>query len=66
MGKFGQCGRKALKLGYLINSMPSTEGKAYQQCTSEQKCRMMLELAFKEMTGTTYTQAWYDSNKKYL
>lgn len=66
MGKGNASFRMALKLGSLINSMPDTDGKPYQECGREQKTRMLLELAFKEMTGISYTQAWFEENKMYL
>ena len=66
MGAGGSAFRRAIKLASLIEMMPTTDGKDYQQCSREQKCRMMLELAFKEMTGTTYQHQWFVENKQYL
>ncbi len=66
MGKGYASFRRALKLAALINAMPDTEGKLYQECDLGQKTRRMLELAFKEMTGSSYTQAWFEENKLYL
>ena len=66
MGKGNASYRQVLKLASLIENLPSTDGKAYQQCDSDQKARMLMELAWKEMTGDTYTHQWYVENKRYL
>lgn len=55
-----------LKLAWLIENLPSPEGKPFQNCESDQKARMLMELAWKELTGSTYTHQWYEDNKRYL
>lgn len=66
MGKGNGSYRRILKLGSIINTLPSTDGKSYQDCSKEQRARMMLELAWKEMSGSTYTDQWFEDNKQYL
>jgi hypothetical protein len=66
MGKIQGNFRRELKLASIIHSLPNPGDKPYQQCTKEEKARMALEVGFKEMTGTTYTEQWYMENSKYL
>jgi len=65
MGKGNASYRLALKLGSIINALPKTNGKSFQECDSDEKARMLLELAWKEMTGVTYTDQWWIENKQY-
>ena len=66
MGKGAASFRRAIKIAQVIEGLPDTKGKQFQDCDREQKARMMLELAWKELTGDTYTSAWYQENKDYL
>lgn len=66
MGKGNASYRQVLKLASLIENLPSSEGKEFQHCESDQKARMLMELAWKELTGDTYTNQWYEENKRYL
>lgn len=65
MGKGNASYRLALKLGSIINALPKTNGKSFQECEGDEKTRMLLELGFKEMTGVTYSDIWWDENKMY-
>ena len=62
----GRYFKTLLRLGRIIHSLPNHGNKPYQQCTKEEKARMALEVGFKEMSGMTYTEAWYIENEKYL
>ena len=67
MGKGNGEFRRALKLGWIIHQYPPVDkNKPYQDCTEDEKVRMSLEVGFKQMTGTTYTDQWFESNEKYL
>lgn len=66
MGKGNASFRRTLKLGAIINSFPETQGKSYPECDDGQKARMLLENAFKVITGETYTNMWWEENKKYI
>lgn len=66
MGKGAASWRRAIKMAKIIEGLPDTKGKPFQDCDREQKARMMLELAWKELTGSTYTHQWYVENKDYL
>ena len=66
MGKGNASYRSVLKLASIINSLPKTQGKPYQECERDEKARMLLELGWKEMTGSTYTDQWFEDNRKYL
>lgn len=66
MGKGAASWRRAIKMAQIIEGLPDTKGKPFQDCDREQKARMMLELAWKELTGSTYTHQWYVENKEYL
>ena len=66
MGKIQGNFRRELKLAYIIHSLPNPGDKPYQKCTQEEKARMALEVGFKEMTGTTYSDAWFEQNKQFL
>ncbi len=66
MGKGNASYRQVLKLAWLIENLPSPDGKAFQNCDSDEKARMLMELAWKELTGSTYTHQWYEENKRYL
>ena len=66
MGKGNASFRRALRLGRLINGLPETKAKSFQECNNEERARMLLEWAYEEITGTTYTDQWYQENSKYL
>lgn len=66
MGAGNASWRRAIKMAQIIEGLPDTKGKPFQECDKEQKARMMMELAWKELTGDTYTSAWYKENSKYL
>lgn len=66
MGKIQGNFRRELKLAHIIHSLPNPGDKPYQKCTQEEKARMALEVGFKEMSGMTYTDLWYEENAKYL
>lgn len=66
MGKGNANYRKLLKLAWLIESMPAPGDKAFQKCDEGEKARMLMELAWKEMSGSTYTHQWWVENKDYM
>ena len=66
MGKGTGEFRRVLKLARLIETLPAPGDKAFQNCDRGEKARMLMELAWKEMTGSTYSHQWYEDNKKYL
>ena len=66
MGKGAASFRRELKLAAIIHSLPAPGDKPYQQCTKEEKARMALEVGFKEMSGTTYSDQWFEQNKSFL
>lgn len=66
MGKNNGSFRNVLKMGWLIHQLPDGGNKPYQHCTSDEKVRKALEIAFREYTGMTYTEQWYVENEKYI
>lgn len=66
MGAGNASWRRAIKMAQIIEGLPDTKGKPFQECDREQKARMMMEIAWKELTGSTYTHQWYVENKEYL
>ena len=66
MGKMNGAFRLTLKMGQIIHQLPDDGDAPYQNLTPEQKAARAMKVAFKEHSGTTYTEAWYVENEKYL
>lgn len=50
----------------IIHSLPDPKDKPYQECTDGEKAAQLMRLAFKEYSGNTYTEQFYQDNKRYL
>lgn len=58
--------KTALRMARVIHTLPDPTNKAYQDCSKDEKAAQLMRLAFKEITGSTYTEQFYQENKKYL
>ena len=64
---YGSRGWKtALRMARLIHALPNPMDKPYQECSKEEKASQLMRLAFREITGNTYTEQFYQDNKRYL
>lgn len=66
MGKGNAAFRLALKMGQIIHQLPDDGNKAFQNCDPDEKVTQLMKLAFKQYTGETYTDQWYQENSKYM
>lgn len=50
----------------IIHTLPDPMNKAYQDCTEDEKVAQLMRLAFKQYSGMTYTEQFYQENKQFL